>query len=306
MEIWIPVSIAAAFMQNVRSATQRHLRGRLKTVGATFVRFGFGLPFAALFVTIMHFALGWNIPATNMSFWLWVIVASFMQIIAQAFLLRAFVHDSFTVGTAYSRTETIQAAIIGFVLLGDTLSTSGMAAIALTVAGVIILALAKSSLGLAGLLAASKSPGALNGLAAGACFGLSATSYRGASLALGEGMAEPNFLMQAGTTLLTTITLQSIALFVYMLVFDRAEIGRIAGSWRWGLLAGAAGATASFGWFIGFTLQSAAIIKALAQVEMLFTYFSTIFIFREKVSGRELFGCALIVAGIVTLVLGIQ
>lgn len=305
MEIWIPVTVAAAFMQNIRSATQRHLKGKLKTVGATFVRFGFGMPFAALFVSIMHFGLGWELPLTNSSFWIWVIVAGFMQIIAQTFLLRAFSHDSFTVGTAYSRTEAIQAAIIGFVLLGDTLSASGIIAIALTVAGVIMLALAKSSMGIGGLLVAARSHGALNGLAAGTCFGLSATSYRGASLSLAEGLGEPNFLMQAGFTLLISITMQSIALFVWMLVFDRQQIIRIGQNWKWGLLAGAAGASASFGWFIGFTLQSAALIKALAQIEMLFTYFSTIFIFKEKVSGRELVGCGLIILGILVLVLGL-
>lgn len=304
MEIWIPVTVAAAFMQNVRSATQRHLRGQLKTIGATFVRFGFGMPFAWAFVGIMYFGLGWPLPATNLSFWLWVSLAAFMQIVAQSFLLRAFAHDSFTVGTAYSRTEAIQAAIIGYVLLGDKLSASGMVAIALTVTGIIILALARSSLGVGSLIAAAKSPGALNGLAAGTCFGLSATAYRGASLALAEGLAEPNFLMQAGTTLLTSITLQTVALFLFMVAFERAEIGKIARTWRWGLLAGAAGATASFGWFIGFTLVSAALVKALAQVEMLFTYFSTIFIFREKVSVRELFGCALIITGILVLVTG--
>jgi len=304
MEIWIPVTIAAAFMQNIRSATQKHLKGQLKTIGATFVRFGFGMPFAALFVAIMHFGLGWDLPQTNSTFWFWVILAGFMQISAQQFLLNAFSHNSFTVGTAYSRTEAVQAAIIGFVLLGDRISLAAIAAIALTVTGVITLALAKSNLSLAGLLSAVNSRGAKIGLMAGACFGLSATSYRAASLALGEGLAEPNFLMQAGFTLLTTITMQSLALLIWMAITDRAEIGKIAKVWKWALLAGASGACASFGWFIGFTLQSAAVIKALAQVEMLFTYASTIFIFKEKVTPGELAGCALIVVGILVLVLG--
>jgi len=304
MEIWVPITIAAAFMQNIRSTTQKHLKGQLKTIGATFVRFGFGMPFAALFVAIMVFAMGWELPQTNAAFWQWVILAGFMQITAQYFLLSAFSHDSFTVGTAYSRTEAVQAAIIGFVLLGDRIALSAIIAIALTVAGVITLALAKSTLSFAGLLAAFNSRGARIGLMAGACFGLSATSYRGASLALGETMAEPNFLMQAGLTLLTTITMQSAALLIWMLVFDRPQIIKIAQNWKWGLLAGGAGACASFGWFIGFTLQSAAVIKALAQIEMLFTYASTIFIFKEKVSSSELLGCALIIIGILVLVLG--
>ncbi|MGB7288036.1 MAG: EamA family transporter [Salaquimonas sp.] len=304
VEIWIPITVAAAFMQNIRSATQKHLKGKLKTVGATFVRFGFGMPFAALFVAIMHFGFEMPLPQTNQNFWFWVIIAGAMQITAQQFLLNAFSHDSFTVGTAYSRTEAVQAAIIGFVLLGDRISFSAITAIAITVIGVIMLALAKSDMTLAGLLGAFKSKGAQIGLMAGAGFGLSATSYRGASLALGEGLAEPNFLMQAGFTLLITITMQSAVLFLWMLITDRGEISRIATVWKWGLLAGAAGASASFGWFIGFTLQAASVIKALAQVELLFTYASTIFIFKEKVTRGEIAGCLLIVTGILVLVLG--
>lgn len=304
MDIWIPVTIAAAFMQNIRSATQKHLKGTLKTVGATFVRFGFGLPFACFFVGIMHFGIGWQLPQTNVSFWQWVILAGIIQITAQSFLLRAFSHDNFIVGTAYSRTEAVQVAIIGFVLLGDTITLSAIAAILLTVFGVILLALAKSKLSLGNLISSINSKGARAGLLAGACFGLSATGYRGASLALGEGLSEPNFLMQAGFTLLTTLLMQSIAMFLWMLIFDREEITKIAKVWKWGLVAGASGACASFGWFIGFTLQSAAVIKALAQVEMLFTYASTIFIFKEKVTGKELIGCAFIVLGILVLILG--
>ena len=41
MEIWVLITIAAAFFQNVRSAMQKHLKGRMGTTGATFVRFGF-------------------------------------------------------------------------------------------------------------------------------------------------------------------------------------------------------------------------------------------------------------------------
>ena len=50
MEFWIPITIAAAFLQNLRSTAQKHLKGVMGTTGATFVRFGFGLPFATLFL----------------------------------------------------------------------------------------------------------------------------------------------------------------------------------------------------------------------------------------------------------------
>lgn len=291
-------------MQNIRSTTQKHLKGIVGTTGAAFVRFGFGFPFACLFVAIMHFGLEWPVPKTNSTFWIWVVLGGSAQITAQIFLLKAFSFSNFTVATAYSRTEAAQAALVSFILLNETISWSAIVAIFITIVGVIVISLAKSKLGFSGLLGAFRSKSAQFGLLAGSIFGISATSYRGASLSLEAGLAEPNFLMQAGFTLLATITLQSISLFLWMLFYDRSEITRVRRAWKWGLLAGFTGACASFGWFIGFTLVSAAIIKAVAQVEMLFTYASSVFIFKEKVSRAEVFGCALIIFGILILVFG--
>lgn len=304
MEFWVPITFAAAFMQNIRSATQKHLKDIVGTTGATFVRFGFGLPFALLFVVIMHVGIGWQLPQLNSTFLTWVVTAAYAQIAAQVFLIKAFSFSNFTVATAYSRTEAAQAALVSFILLNETISWSAILAITITVIGVISISLAKSKLGIASLLSAISSKSAQFGLLSGSIFGISATSYRGASLSLEQGLAEPNFLMQAGITLLASITIQSISLFLWMLFYDRSEITRVRRAWKWGLLAGFTGACASFGWFIGFTLVSAAIIKAVAQVEMLFTYASSVFIFKEKVTRTEVFGCILIVTGIIILIFG--
>lgn len=304
MEVWIPITIVAAFMQNIRSATQKHLKDVVGTTGATFVRFGFGTPFAFLFVAIMHFGIGWQLPILNSTFLMWIVMGAYAQITAQVFLLKAFSFSNFTVATAYSRTEAAQAALVSFILLQETISWTAITAIFITIVGVIVISLAKSKLGFAGLLSAFGSKSSQFGLLSGGIFGISATSYRGASLSIETGLAEPNFLMQAGVTLLATITLQSVSLFVWMLIYDRSEITRVRRAWKWGLLAGFTGACASFGWFISFTLVSVAIIKAVAQVEMLFTYASSIFIFKEEITKAEIIGCALIVPGILLLVLG--
>lgn len=304
MEIWVPITIVAAFIQNVRSATQKHLKGMVGTTGVTFVRFGFGFPFALLFVVIMHLGIGWQLPQLNSTFLTWIAIAAYTQMAGQIFLIKAFSFSNFTVVTAYSRTEAAQAALVSFILLNETISWSAITAISITIIGVIIISSAKSKLSFGNLLSAFSSKSAQFGLAAGSIFGISATSHRGASLSLEQGLAEPNFLMQAGITLLTGITIQSISLFLWMLFYDRSEITRVRRAWKWGLLAGFTGACASFGWFIGFTLASAAIIKAVAQVEMLFTYASSIFIFKEKVSKSEVFGCVLIVVGILILIFG--
>src|SRR5690606_15720980 len=140
---------------------------------------------------------------------------------------------------------------------------------------------------------------ALIGLASGTLFGIAAVAYRAASLAL----SGPNFMMQAAVTLAWTITLQTIIMGAWMMWRDRAEIGRIARAWKVSLFTGFVGATASFGWFMAMTLQQAAIVKALAQIEMLFTFAASVFFFKEKINRIETAGCALIVAGILVLVL---
>lgn len=299
MELWIPITIAAAFLQNLRSAAQKHLKGSMGTTGATFVRFGFGLPFALLFLWLLHAVAGHAVPAPNGRFLFWVVVGAFGQIGATFLLIHLFSHRNFAVGTAYSRTEPAQAALFGLVFFGERVTAGALAAIAISVFGVMLISVARMHLSWRNLVASIFARNALVGLASGTLFGVAAVAYRAASLSLGG----PNFMMQAAVTLAWTIALQTAAMGLWMVWKDRAEIGRIAGAWKLSLFTGFVGATASFGWFMAMTLQQAAVVKALAQVEMLFTFAASVFFFREKITRIETAGCVLIVAGILVLVL---
>ena len=123
METWVLITIAAAFLQNIRSVLQKHLKRVMGTTGATFVRFGFGVPFALMFVGFLAFGMGYPVPRPNSGFAGWVFLAALAQIGGQALLIQMFGHRNFTVGTAYSRTEPAQAALFGLIFLGDQLST---------------------------------------------------------------------------------------------------------------------------------------------------------------------------------------
>jgi drug/metabolite transporter (DMT)-like permease len=303
VELWIPITIVAAFVQNLRSGLQRHMRMRMGTTGATFVRFGFGLPVAFALLGLVLWLTGSTPPQTNPAFWIWVTVGACAQIAAQALLVIMFTRRSFAVGSAYSRTEPIQAVIFGLVLLGERAPASVLLAIAISVGGVIVLTFARQPAGQSprstSVLARLLSPTALIGLASGTFFGLSAVAYRAASLSL----SGPNFMVQAGITLCVAITMQTVVMLVWMLARDRAELRRVADAWRIGALTGLAGALASFGWFSAMTLQQAGAVKALAQIEMLFAYATTVLVFREPVNRAEIAGCALVAAGVIVLVL---
>jgi len=303
MELWIPITIASAFLQNMRSALQKHLRGRLTTTGATFVRFGYGVPFALLYVAFLHYGLSRPMPLPNMTFWLWAIAGGAAQIGATFLLVYIFAFRNFAVGTAYSRTEPAQAALVALVLVGERITVGTIVAIAISVVGVMLISVARTELTLRSLLTSIGSRTALFGLSSGFLFGISGVSYRYASLSLAPSLPQPDPVVQAGYTLLVVIVLQAVAMLAWLIVRDRGELARIGQAWRPAFIVGFVGATASFGWFTAMTLQPAAVIKALAQIEMLFTFGSSVLVFKEHINRLELAGCLLIVLGILALVL---
>jgi len=299
MELWIPITIAAAFLQNLRSAMQKYLKGVMGTTGATFVRFGFGFPFALLFVAGLNLFAGYEIPSTNEQFFFWAVVGGLGQIAAQFLLVHLFSFRNFAVGTAYSRTEPAQAAVFGLMFLGETVTFGVFSAIAISVLGVMMISVARMDFSWRALVTSVGSRTAVVGLASGTLFGVAAVAYRAASLALGG----PNFMMQAAVTLAFVIVFQAVIMGVWMIWKDRAEIVRIAKAWKPSLLVGIAGSCASFGWFMAMTLQQAAVVKSLAQVEMIFTFASSVFFFRESINRMEIAGCLMIVGGILLLLI---
>jgi drug/metabolite transporter (DMT)-like permease len=267
------------------------------TTGATFVRFGFGLPFALLFVVGLNVFGGYEMPSPSPAFLGWAVAGGVAQIVATFLLIHLFSFRNFAVGTAYSRTEPAQAALFGLIFLGERASPGTLFAIAVSVIGVMLISVAQSSLGLRSLIASTVSRNALIGIASGTAFGIASVAYRAASLSLGG----TNFMMQASVTLAFVITLQTAVMLAWMILRDREEIGRIARAWKVSLFTGLAGASASLGWFAALTLQHAAIVKSLAQIEMIFTFAASVFFFRERINRLEIVGCLLIVAGILVL-----
>ena len=173
--------------------------------------------------------------------------------------------------------------------------------IPISVVGVMVISVARSVVSVRSLFTSVLTRTAGIGLLSGTFFGVSAVAYRSASLALAPSLPAPDYAVQASYTLVFVIILQTVLMFGWILARERDELPRIAAAWRPALLVGFVGATASFGWFMAMTLQQAAVVKALAQVEMLFTFASTVFIFKERINRLEILGCALIVVGVLAL-----
>ena len=288
--LWALFTVIAAASQTVRNATQRELTTTLGTAGATHVRFLFGLPFAALFLVAVVIASGQALPRPPISFWPWVHAGALAQIAATALMLAAMNDRSFVVVYAYIKTEPVQAALFGLVFLGDTVTLPMAAAILIATVGVVVMALKPgATLGLRATLL---------GLAAGSMFALSAVGYRGAILSLGL----PNYLMAATYTMVVGLIVQVALLSFYLWLRDPGVIRAILQHWRPSMLAGFLGALASQFWFLAFALATAASVRTLALVEVLFAQAISTIVFKQVTTPREMLGIVLIVVGVLLLI----
>lgn len=297
--LWIPVTIWAAFAQTLRNAAQRHLTAELGTLGATLVRFLYGLPFAALWLAGVQLAAAGEIAAPARPFFAWVLLGSVGQILATALLLRTMQERNFALGVAYSKTEVLQVAVFGLVFIGDPISLRTAAAVASGTLGVLLLSPADPNQPLRTLVTGWTSRSALLGLACGTGFAISAVAYRGAALSLGT----PSFLLAAACTLLAAQVLQTILLGGWLLARAPGVVGRVFRAWRVSLFAGFMGAAASAGWFTAFALQPAAHVRTLGLIELIFSYVVSRRMFKERLGKRELAGMALLAAGVVVITL---
>jgi drug/metabolite transporter (DMT)-like permease len=291
--LWIPVTIAAAAAQTVRNAMQRHLTAALGTVGATQVRFLYGFPFALLFLAAIMLATREPLPLTTARSWGFTLIGAVTQILATGLMLAVMKQSAFAVTTAYTKTEPVQVALFGLLVLGDPLTWAGGLGCLIATAGVAVMSWKPGSE--TGGQPMWK-PAAL-GILAGAAFAVASIGYRGGILALGSG----SFLMRATTTLVFGLAIQSAILSIWMRLYDRAAFRDSLLAWKQSLFAGFMGAFASQCWFIGFALTTAANVRTLGLVEVLFAQGIAAYVFRQKTGRREQAGMALVVLGVGSL-----
>lgn len=298
MEPWVLATLAAAFLQNLRFMLQKHLRAtRLSTAGATFARFVWGAPLAALMAAAW---IGWQgapLPGAPARFWVMALTGGIAQILATMCVVALFQMRNFAVGITLKKTEAVQTAALGLVLLGETISGPALGAILLGLLGVVILSDPPVPDPAAGWRGRVFNRAAGLGLASGALFAVSATGYRGAALALGGG----DMLLRAMLTLAFVTAAQAVLMAGWLAWRERGEIGRVLRHWRITGLVGIVSALGSLGWFAAFALERAALVKAVGQVELVFTFLASWLVFRERTSPREFAGIGLIVASVLWL-----
>jgi drug/metabolite transporter (DMT)-like permease len=290
--LWVVFTVVAAAGQVLRNAQQKELTTSLGTVGATHVRFLFGLPFGLLFLALVLGATSLPLPHLSAQMLTWTTVASLAQIGGTALLLAAMRDRSFVVVTAYAKTEPIQVAIFGLVFLGDQVTLMLAAAIGIATLGVLLVSWPRTT----GGEAFSWKP-ALLGIGSGALFAIAAIGFRGGIRVLDT----PSFVVAATTTLATGLFIQTVVLSAYLFIFDRGTLYAIFRLWRQSMLAGFAGAFASQMWYLAFAIETAAKVRTLALIEIIFAQILSRNLFKQTLASREALGIALIVVGVLLL-----
>ncbi len=293
---WIPITIGAALAQTLRNAAQRHLTGDLGALGATLVRFLYGLPFALVWLLVAWLAInpGMPLPQVTPMFLVWTVVASLSQIAATALLLRCMQERNFALGVAYAKTEIIQVALFGLILLGDRVTVVTVAAMLVATAGVMLLSLPPGNRSLAAVARGWTSPAALFGLGSGAAFSMAAVGYRGAALAL----ETPSIVLAAADSLVWAQVFQTLLLGGYLLWRQSQVVAAVLREWRVSMLAGGMGALGSACWFTAMALEPVAHVRTLGLIELYFSYIVSLKLFREQLSRAELAGFVLLAGGL--------
>ncbi len=298
MELWVIVTFAAAAFQTVRFMLQKHLSAAALTVtGATFSRYIYSAPLILLALWGLLHLRGEPMPAIGGKFWPNVLAGAFAQVVATICVVAVFKMRNFAVGVTLMKTEVLMTVIVGLAILGEGVSAFGLVAILI---------------GLGGVLALTDMPGMQGnwlkrlwnraaglGLASGAIFAISSVTYRGASLEVASDFPFERALV----TLAAVVTTQALGMALWLLWWDRAQIGKVLRAWR---TAGWIGLTSMFGsmcWFTAFTLQNAALVKAVGQVELMFSLLASVLFFRETISGREWIGIGLLSVSVLSFVL---
>ena len=294
---WIIVAISGAFFQNLRSTLQKKLNQKISTIASTYVRFAFALPFGTVLFFLYFQDLN-VIPEilSQKKFIFNVLLGSIFQIIFTFVLLYLFRFANFVVGTSLSKTEVIQVAIFEYLIIGDKLNKFGITGIIVSTIGVIILSIKDLSLFLKNLFSKTT----LIGLSAGLFLGLSVVYFRAAALTL-ENFS--NNFEKAIATLFFGLVIQTTLVTIYLIIFEKSQFKKLYENKYECLIAGFAGFLATLSWFYAFTLIQSSFVRAVGQIELLFSYVSSKYMFKEKVKITEILGIIIFVVGVLILLL---
>lgn len=293
--MWIPITIAAAIFQILRTSRQHELRRHLSTNAAGYVRYAYGLPLALIACAVTFAAFGRPVPAVSWELWAAVAVGGLAQIGGTVALLASFRLRNFAIGTVYAKTEVIQVGVVSAAVLGEPFRPLGWVAAAVCMIGVMWLAAPR---GLPQLLAMAGDRAAGLGIVAGGLFGVAAVFIRVGSTSIDTGSTWDRALV----TLTAMLLIQTAVNGVQLALHSPSEFRAVFVNWRPALPVGILSLAGSAGWATAVTLANAARVRTLGQVEIVIAFAVSVFVLKEAHTRGEYLASLLVLAGVVGVV----
>ena len=279
---------------------QQKLRNLLSVNGAGFVRYLYGMPTALVLLVVAVQVIGAPVPAINPLFVLWCGLGGLCQIVATNLLIMSFGYRNFAVGTAYSKTETVQSALLAFIILHETPRALALVGMGVGLIGVMTLSLAGRGMKPRELLAATTQPAAVCGLGAGLVFAFTTVFIK-----LGnQSLIGPSLTVRALFTLVITNTLQIVMQGAWLYWREPEELRKAFTTWRTSMWVGTLSGCGSACWFTGFAIAEVALVRAVGQIEIVFTLLFSRFYLKEVLRQADVAGLSLVVVGVLLVILG--
>ena len=299
--VWIIAAIFAAACQTARSAFQKNMITRLGDYGAAYIRFCYALPFTSLIWLVWINIPGNSIPTLSFHSIILCFLGSIFQILFTYVLMKVFSHKSFAAGIAFSKTEVILIAFLEVIILNVFFSFPLMIGITLGVLSVLFLSYARKAKSILEtiklLLNSVSSLGTLIGLLSGLLLAASVVTFRMSIISIDGPLLDRSLFIS-----FIAIIFQTILVGLYLLLFKKDQLFAVIKFWRPSLPAGLCGTGATFGWFVAFGLTTAAEVRAVGQIELIFSILISIIFFREKIRKTELFGIILLGISILIII----
>ncbi len=292
---WVLFTFLAAFMQSVRTAGQKSLSNKMSAMATTWVRYGFGLPFVIVYLVAVWFYSGKTEVSFNSMFFFFAGIASIFQIWATLLLVKVLSLRNFAVGTTYAKTEAILTAVIGVLVFSASLSFAAWFSILIGLIGTLLVSIHKGNINLKAMFT---SRSLVYGIGAGLGFALTSLCLREASLSL-----QLPYLLSAAVTLCFMVALQAIIAGLWLAHTEISAWRAITTHWKPAVFVGLTSALGSIGWFTAMTFEDAAYVKALGQVEFVFTLVITYKVFKESISRTEWIGMILTLIAVMFLLI---
>ncbi len=299
MPLWIPITVAAALFQNIRTTMQQKIRGVLSVDGANFIRYLYGAPLALGALAFLIFGTGRQLPPISATFLGLVTIAGVAQIVATSLMIHAFSLRNYAVGTVYSKTETVFVALFATFIAHEPLHFGAWIGILICLGGVAILTVRGSFANVGAVLGEFAHKGALYGILSGAIFAVAAGTIREASKHLPEG----DFMIRGITVLACMNTIQVVLMAAYLSRRDAPQLGKVWVNWRSSVWVGIFSVLGSAGWALAMTLENAALVRAVGQIELVFTFIASHVVLKERPSAGEWLGSLLVVGGVVLILI---